>query len=75
MMRKPSEGSYSVWMGFVYVSNLIVGTGALTMPLAIAKAGLWISIPMLGNDMILLLHIAFQVARFYPLFLKLHHRP
>ena len=52
-MRKPSEGSYSVWMGFVYVSNLIVGTGALTMPLAIAKAGLWISIPMLGTDMIL----------------------
>ena len=34
-------------MGFVYVSNLIVGTGALTMPLAIAKAGLWISVPML----------------------------
>ena len=51
-MRKPSEGSYSVWMGFVYVSNLIVGTGALTMPLAIAKAGLWISIPMLGIDSI-----------------------
>lgn len=50
-MRKPSEGSYSVWMGFVYVSNLIVGTGALTMPLAIAKAGLWISIPMLGIDL------------------------
>ena len=34
-------------MGLVYVSNLIVGTGALTMPLAIAKAGLWVSIPML----------------------------
>ena len=50
-MRKPSKGGYSLWMGFVYVSNLIVGTGALTMPLAIAKAGLWISIPMLGNDL------------------------
>lgn len=47
MTERNSEGSYSVWMGFVYVSNLIVGTGALTMPLAIAKAGLWISIPML----------------------------
>ena len=47
-MRNPNEGTYSVGMGFVYVSNLIVGTGALTMPLAIAKAGIWISIPMLG---------------------------
>ena len=34
-------------MGFVYVSNLIVGTGALTMPLGVAKAGLWLAVPML----------------------------
>ena len=56
-------------MGFVYVSNLIVGTGALTMPLAIAKAGLWISIPMLGNDMILLSHVGFLVTGFFLLFI------
>ena len=41
------EGSYSTGMGFVYVSNLIVGTGALTMPLAVANAGLFLSVPLL----------------------------
>jgi len=41
------EGSYSTLMGFVYVSNLIVGTGALTMPLAVANAGLVVAVPLL----------------------------
>ena len=41
------EGSYSTFMGFVYVSNLIVGTGALTMPLAVANAGLVVAVPLL----------------------------
>ena len=36
-LKKPDEGRYSLFMGFVYVSNLIVGTGALTMPLGVAK--------------------------------------
>ena len=42
-----NEGKCSLFMGFVYVSNLIVGTGALTMPLGVAKAGLWLAVPML----------------------------
>lgn len=41
------EGSYSILTGFIYVSNLMVGTGALTMPLAVATAGLAVSVPML----------------------------
>lgn len=30
---------YSVWVGLIYIFNLIVGTGALTLPAAFAKAG------------------------------------
>ncbi|KAI4470219.1 hypothetical protein MML48_1g17562 [Holotrichia oblita] len=34
-----SESTYSSWVGIIYVFNLIVGTGALTLPSAFAKAG------------------------------------
>ncbi|KRT85192.1 Amino acid transporter [Oryctes borbonicus] len=34
-----SESTYSSWVGVIYVFNLIVGTGALTLPSAFAKAG------------------------------------
>ncbi|GBP38402.1 Transmembrane protein 104 homolog [Eumeta japonica] len=30
---------YSVWVGLVYIFNLIVGTGALTLPAVFARAG------------------------------------
>ncbi|XP_053607117.1 transmembrane protein 104 homolog [Plodia interpunctella] len=30
---------YSVWVGLIYVFNLIVGTGALTLPAVFARAG------------------------------------
>ncbi|XP_046959768.1 transmembrane protein 104 homolog [Vanessa cardui] len=30
---------YSVWVGLIYIFNLIVGTGALTLPAAFARAG------------------------------------
>ncbi|XP_023941280.1 transmembrane protein 104 homolog [Bicyclus anynana] len=30
---------YSIWVGLIYVFNLIVGTGALTLPAAFARAG------------------------------------
>ncbi|XP_045487833.1 transmembrane protein 104 homolog [Pieris rapae] len=30
---------YSVWVGLIYIFNLIVGTGALTIPAAFARAG------------------------------------
>lgn len=37
-----SSGSqYSTWMGLIYVFNLIVGTGALTLPAAFDRAG-WV---------------------------------
>lgn len=34
-----SGDQYSIWMGLVYIFNLIVGTGALTLPAAFARAG------------------------------------
>ncbi|CAG9094479.1 unnamed protein product [Plutella xylostella] len=30
---------YSIWVGLIYIFNLIVGTGALTLPAAFARAG------------------------------------
>lgn len=42
MPASPDEQDrYSQWMGMVYVFNLIVGTGALTLPAAFAQSG-WI---------------------------------
>ncbi|XP_075973305.1 transmembrane protein 104 homolog [Anticarsia gemmatalis] len=44
---------YSVWVGLIYIFNLIVGTGALTLPAAFARAG-W------GLSTISLLFLAFM---------------
>nr|CAH7759741.1 unnamed protein product [Callosobruchus chinensis] len=35
----PQTDQYPPWVGLVYVFNLIVGTGALTLPAAFAAAG------------------------------------
>ncbi|ENN70910.1 transmembrane protein 104 homolog isoform X1 [Dendroctonus ponderosae] len=35
----PQEDQYSSWVGLIYVFNLIVGTGALTLPAAFQNAG------------------------------------
>ncbi|XP_071813718.1 transmembrane protein 104-like isoform X2 [Apostichopus japonicus] len=37
-----SGDGYSPWVGLIYIFNLIVGTGALTMPLAFSQAG-WLT--------------------------------
>ncbi|OWR47673.1 transmembrane protein 104 homolog isoform X1 [Danaus plexippus] len=34
-----TSDQYSVWVGLIYIFNLIVGTGALTLPAAFARAG------------------------------------
>uniref|UniRef100_A0A1A9WW97 Amino acid transporter transmembrane domain-containing protein n=1 Tax=Glossina brevipalpis TaxID=37001 RepID=A0A1A9WW97_9MUSC len=39
-----TTGSYSKWVGFIFIFNLIVGTGALTLPATFAKAGWLLSI-------------------------------
>ncbi|CAH2106593.1 unnamed protein product [Euphydryas editha] len=42
ILRMPiteSGDQYSVWVGLIYIFNLIVGTGALTLPAAFARAG------------------------------------
>ena len=39
-MPETSGDSYSPAIGLVYVFNLIIGTGALTLPLAFSQAGL-----------------------------------
>ncbi len=50
-IKMPSSGpedpsvQYSRFTGFVYVFNLIVGTGALTLPAAFHDAG-WVVIPL-----------------------------
>ncbi|KAJ8730247.1 hypothetical protein PYW07_017285 [Mythimna separata] len=44
---------YSVWVGLIYIFNLIVGTGALTLPAAFARAG-W------GLSTISLMFLAFM---------------
>ncbi|XP_039290171.1 transmembrane protein 104 homolog isoform X2 [Nilaparvata lugens] len=41
------EETYSLWTGLIYVFNLIVGTGALTLPAAVLKAGWIVGIAML----------------------------
>ncbi|XP_071444260.1 transmembrane protein 104 homolog [Hetaerina americana] len=35
----PGDKQYSKWMGLAYIFNLIVGTGALTLPAAFSRAG------------------------------------
>ncbi|XP_063618869.1 transmembrane protein 104 homolog [Cydia splendana] len=42
LLRMPlaeAGDQYSIWVGLIYVFNLIVGTGALTLPAAFARAG------------------------------------
>ncbi|XP_055922484.1 transmembrane protein 104 homolog [Eupeodes corollae] len=38
---------YPTWIGFIFVFNLIVGTGALTLPAAFAKAGWLLSVAVI----------------------------
>ncbi|CAG5033009.1 unnamed protein product [Parnassius apollo] len=56
LLRMPATEAgdqYSVWVGLIYIFNLIVGTGALTLPAAFARAG-W------GLSTISLLFLAFM---------------
>ncbi|XP_059045301.1 transmembrane protein 104 homolog [Achroia grisella] len=39
MPLSENADQYSVWVGLIYIFNLIVGTGALTLPAAFARAG------------------------------------
>ncbi|XP_070159666.1 transmembrane protein 104 homolog isoform X1 [Polyergus mexicanus] len=45
-----SSDQYTTWVGFTYIFNLIVGTGALTLPVVFSRAG-W----ALGLSVILIL--------------------
>ncbi|XP_068631713.1 transmembrane protein 104 homolog [Battus philenor] len=56
LLRMPvteTGDQYSIWVGLIYIFNLIVGTGALTLPAAFARAG-W------GLSTISLLFLAFM---------------
>ncbi|XP_055702855.1 transmembrane protein 104 homolog [Phlebotomus papatasi] len=48
-MADPTQDDYPTWMGMVFVFNLIIGTGALTLPAAFSRAG-WLG----GSVMVLL---------------------
>ncbi|XP_060811294.1 transmembrane protein 104-like isoform X2 [Bombus pascuorum] len=50
MLEQNSSDQYSTWVGLIYVFNLIVGTGALTLPAVFSQAG-W----ALGLSVILIL--------------------
>ncbi|XP_015433897.1 PREDICTED: transmembrane protein 104 homolog isoform X2 [Dufourea novaeangliae] len=50
MSEQNSSDQYSIWIGLIYIFNLIVGTGALTLPAVFSKAG-W----ALGLSIILIL--------------------
>lgn len=51
MIREQNSGDqYSTWVGLIYIFNLIVGTGALTLPAVFSRAG-WV----LGLSVILIL--------------------
>ncbi|XP_068973834.1 transmembrane protein 104 homolog isoform X1 [Bombus flavifrons] len=50
MPEQNSSDQYSTWVGLIYVFNLIVGTGALTLPAVFSQAG-W----ALGLSVILIL--------------------
>ncbi|XP_059613457.1 transmembrane protein 104 homolog [Phlebotomus argentipes] len=48
-MPEATQDDYPTWLGMVFVFNLIIGTGALTLPAAFARAG-WLG----GSVMVLL---------------------
>lgn len=50
MHEKNPSDQYSTWVGLIYIFNLIVGTGALTLPAVFSRAG-W----ALGLSVILIL--------------------
>ncbi|KAL6423161.1 hypothetical protein ACFW04_010086 [Cataglyphis niger] len=50
MSEQNVSDQYTTWVGFVYIFNLIVGTGALTLPAVFSRAG-W----ALGLSVILIL--------------------
>ncbi|XP_015597813.1 transmembrane protein 104 homolog isoform X2 [Cephus cinctus] len=50
MPEQNSADQYSTWVGLIYVFNLIIGTGALTLPAVFSRAG-WV----LGLTVILVL--------------------
>ncbi|KAL7295534.1 transmembrane protein 104 homolog isoform X2 [Trichogramma pretiosum] len=55
-----SGEQYSVWVGLIYVFNLIVGTGALALPAVFSRAG-W----LLGSGVVLILaFISFMTVTF-----------
>ena len=47
MVKNDNDGTYSLAIGFVYIFNIIVGTGALTMPKAFEKTGIILSSALL----------------------------
>jgi len=53
---------YSSWVGLIYVFNLIVGTGALTLPAVFAKAG-WLlsSVLIIGLSIISFMTVTFII--------------
>lgn len=58
--RVRSADEYPVWIGFIFVFNLIVGTGALTLPAVFAKAGWLLSVLIIA----ILAGISFMTATF-----------
>lgn len=52
-MPRSAQEEYPTWVGFVFIFNLIVGTGALTLPSAFSHAG-WV----LGSVLIVVLAFA-----------------
>lgn len=53
MPNRSAQEEYPTWIGFVFIFNLIVGTGALTLPSAFSHAG-W----LLGSVLIVVLAFA-----------------
>lgn len=56
MPARSAHEEYPTWVGFIFVFNLIVGTGALTLPSAFSRAG-WV----LGSVLIVILAFASYV--------------
>ncbi|XP_053694923.1 transmembrane protein 104 homolog [Sabethes cyaneus] len=56
MPNRSAQEEYPTWIGFIFIFNLIVGTGALTLPSAFSHAG-W----LLGTVLIVVLAFASYV--------------